>query len=163
MSFLEKAKLAATGIAAKADIALANAGLTPGGPAGGLRDGDRLLRDLGVLTYQEAVGRPAPAGSRERVVAALQQLEVSGQLAMLMTSDQAPPPPPPPGAAAAMAPPPPPGAATTAQSGFETPPPPQTAVPAPPAAQFTPAPPVAEQPQTTAVAPPPPPSWATSQ
>jgi hypothetical protein len=161
MSFLEKAKLAATGLAAKADVALANAGLTPGGGAAGTRDGDRLLRDLGVLTYQDAIGRPVPEGSRERVVAALQQLEAAGQLGTLMTSDQAPPPPPPPGAAAAaMTPPPPPGTAATAQSGSVASPPPAVSGPPPPVAEFAPTP-VAEQPQTTAVTPPPPPSWAT--
>jgi hypothetical protein len=102
MSFLEKAKLAATGLAAKADVALTNAGMNPGGPSGtggSSRDADRLLRDLGVLTLRAANGDADPA-AQERVLGSLRQLQASGQLTTLLTSDQAPPPPPPPGSIA---------------------------------------------------------------
>src|SRR5829696_5199936 len=55
MSFLERAKAAANDLAAKADVAMTQAGIsTPGAPPGG---GDRALRDLGVLAYLEATGR----------------------------------------------------------------------------------------------------------
>ena len=63
MSFFERAKAAATDLAAKADVEMKKAGIsTPGAPAhGGRRVGgaDRALRDLGVLAYLEATGRPA--------------------------------------------------------------------------------------------------------
>ena len=48
MSFFEKAKQAATEMAAKADQAMANAGIaggTVGGPTGGTREADAALRD----------------------------------------------------------------------------------------------------------------------
>ncbi len=139
MGFFEKAKAAATDLAAKADGALSNAGigLPPAGAAG-----EKLLRDLGVLSYLEAVGRPASADDKARVVAELQKLESAGQLVNLSVGGSGgfggsgagmpPPPPPPPGAVAVgVAAPPPPA-----------PPPPEAGAP-------TPAPPP----------PPPPPSW----
>ena len=60
MGFLDKAKAAASDLAAKADTALASSGLGgPGGPA----SPEKLLRDLGVLAYLEATG---PPGTRRR-------------------------------------------------------------------------------------------------
>lgn len=129
MGFLDKAKAAANELAQKADTALAGSGL--GGPGA---SADRYLRDLGVITYLEAAGRPVADADRERVLAALRDLEQRGEIGALTlqtTAAQASAVPPPPGAA--QAPPPPAGA---------TPPPPQSAPTAP-------APP-----------PPPPPSWA---
>src|SRR3954451_16805802 len=61
MSFFERAKAAANDLAAKADAEMKKAGIsTPGGasPAGGGPVPDRALRDLGVLAYLEATGRP---------------------------------------------------------------------------------------------------------
>ena len=129
MGFLDKAKAAANELAQKADTALAGSGL--GGPGA---SADRYLRDLGVITYLEAAGRPVPEADRDRVMGALRDLEQRGEIGALTlqtTAAQASAVPPPPGAA--QAPPPPAGA---------TPPPPQSAPTAP-------APP-----------PPPPPSWA---
>ena len=141
MSFFERAKAAATDLAAKADVAMNQAGInTPG--AGG---GDRALRDLGVLAYLEATGRPASPEDRARLIATLHELESTGRLGPLTVS---PPtgtpgaPPPPPGAT--PPPPPPPG------SRVEPPPP-----PAPPG--YAGDPPAAPPGSTP---PPPPPSWA---
>ena len=140
MGFLDKAKAAATELAAKADTALASAGMAGPGMAAA-RDADRYLRDLGVLAYAEATGRPFSTEERERVLAALRGIDAAGGLPSL-TLQTAPPPPP--GAAAAggwsgsvggaagsgggggvsAPPPPPPG------GGFAPPPPP----PPPPSA-----------------------------
>ena len=57
MGFLDKAKAAATELSAQADQALANQGLA--GPAAAGKHSDKHLRDLGVLAYLEATGRPA--------------------------------------------------------------------------------------------------------
>ena len=148
MSFFERAKAAANDLAAKADAEMKKAGIsTPGGGPGtggfggagaASAAGDRALRDLGVLTYLEATGRPSSAQDRDRVLAALRGLESSGQLGSLTLSAA---PPPPPGAQAG--PPPPPGAAAAA-AGSAPPPPP----PPPPSDAGSPPP------------PPPPPSWA---
>lgn len=110
MGFLDKAKAAASDLAAKADTALANSGL--GGPGTGASP-EKLLRDLGVITYLEATGRQAPAGERDRVMAALRDLEAHNALPGLVLHTTPPPPgaaapPPPPGAAAPPPPPPPP-------------------------------------------------------
>ena len=64
MSFFERAKAAANDLAAKADAEIKKAGIsTPGGTSamGGAGSGaaERALRDLGVLSYLEATGRPA--------------------------------------------------------------------------------------------------------
>jgi hypothetical protein len=144
MGFLDKAKAAANDLAAKADTAMANAGLGgPGGPGGA--SPERYFRDLGVIAYLEATGRTAPPEEKQRITAALTEMEQRGGIASFALQTAAPPPgsvPPPPGAAAA----PPPGA---------TAPPP----PAPPPAPV--GEPGAESPTTPASAPPPPPpSWA---
>jgi hypothetical protein len=151
MSFFERAKAAANDLAAKADVAMTQAGIsTPGTSAtgGGAGGGDRALRDLGVLTYLEATGRPASADDRARLMATLHELESSGRLGPLTVTPSSfgapggpPPPPPPPGAAAAGPTPPPP--------------------PPPPGSYGTPPPPSADQPTPPgSTPPPPPPSWA---
>jgi hypothetical protein len=114
--------------------------------APGHKEAERLLRDLGVLAYLEAAGRPAAAEERDRVMESLRQLEANGQIGPLTVSPPAPPTPPPPGAAAA---------------GYAAPPPPSSAPPPPPQAPAAPAPPAQGEgvipPGSTP--PPPPPSW----
>ena len=156
MSFFDRAKAAATDLAAKADAEMRKAGIstpgtTAGGPVGGTgaAGADRALRDLGVLAYLEATGRPASPADRERVLTTLRELESSGRLGPLtVTPAHGTPggPPPPPGAAAGRTPPPPPGATA--------PPPPGSSAPPPP-----PPPPVDPMPPGS-TPPPPPPSWA---
>ena len=137
MGFLDKAKAMADELAQKADTALAGSGL--GGP-GTSMDADRYLRDLGVIAYLEANGRAVSAEDKDRVMAALRELEqrgAIGSLTLQTTAAQASAVPPPPGAAAQTPPPP---AAGQATSPVEEPPAPQAA-----------------QPKQSA---PPPPSWA---
>jgi hypothetical protein len=142
MGFLDKAKAGATELAAKADTALNQSGL--GGPGGASsKEADRYFRDLGVLAYLDAVGRPGDPRERERVIEALRGFEAQGGLGHLALQTS---PPPPPGAAAAgatwggavggsgpgsvppppsgMAPPPPPPSAPTAPPPPPPPPPP---------------------------------------
>ena len=116
MGFLDKAKAAATELSAKADQALASQGLA--GPAAAGKQADKFFRDLGVLAYLDATGRPADADEKVRIMAALQGFEGQGALPSFALQTAAPPPP---GAAAAgyAAPPPAPGA-----GGYGAPPPP---------------------------------------
>ncbi|MEO5611093.1 MAG: hypothetical protein ABIQ61_01070 [Ornithinibacter sp.] len=152
MSFLERAKAAANELAAKADVAMSNAGPnTPTGGGGG-GGGERALRDLGVIAWLDATGRPVAEADRERVMTALRRMEDAGQLGALTVS-QPPPapagPPPPPGATAAGWSPPPPPAGPAGPVGASGEPPP------PPAPR--------EEPQAAppgSTPPPPPPSWA---
>lgn len=159
MGFLDKAKAAANELAAKADTALSDTGLT--GPSGGPPP-DRLFRDLGVLAYLEATGRSADAAERERILGALRDAESKGGVRSFALQTAAPAPgtvPPPPGQAGQQqSPPPPPGAA--AQQGG--PAPGQTAEqPAGPSDDNVghSAPPHGPGPGQ-ATPPPPPPSWA---
>ncbi len=103
MSFFERAKAAANDLAAKADAEMKKAGIsTPGGTSvmGGAGSGaDRALRDLGVLSYLEATGRPASAEDKARVLATLRELESTGRLGQLSVTPAhgapgTPPPPP---------------------------------------------------------------------
>jgi hypothetical protein len=139
MSFLDKAKAAANDLAAKADTALGSSGM--GGPkAPGSGDADRYFRDLGVLAYLEAIGRPADPQERLRVMTALQEMDARGAVPSFALHTA---PPPPPGAAAAGS-----QSGSTPQpgpSGSPVPPPPGGATPQPQSAPATP--------------PPPPPSW----
>jgi hypothetical protein len=135
MSFFERAKAAASDLAAKADVAMTQAGITTPGAGGGA---DRALRDLGVIAYLEATGRPVGPADRERVMATLRELESSGRIGPLTVSPAQGP------GAAPPQPPPPPGYVGDAQSTPPAPPPP-------------PAPPTAPPGSTP---PPPPPSWA---
>jgi len=145
MGFLDKAKAAANDLAAKADTALGSSGL--GGPKASGGDADKYFRDLGVLSYLEANGRPADPEERRRVMTTLQDLDNRGAIPSFTLHTS---PPPPPGSAAAGSQggfPPPPGAA-----GSPPPPPPGgtgTQQQPPPAAPAAPPP------------PPPPPSWMT--
>ena len=162
MGFLDKAKAAATDLAAKADTALASSGLGGPGASGG-GDADKFFRDLGVLTYLEANGRSTDPADRLRIMTALQEMEQRGAIRSFALHTA---PPPPPGATAASAPPPPPGA------GAVPPPPPGASAPPPPPAWGAPqapadppsASPTAPAPTTPAPAapPPPPPSWMTT-
>ncbi len=172
MSFFERAKAAASDLAAKADVAMSNAGVNVPGMGG-----DRALRDLGVLAWLEATGRPVDAADRERVMTTLRELETAGRLGPLTVTPAQPygAPPPPPGSAAA--PPPPPGAGAPPPpppapgAGAPPPPPPGGVSPAgdapagpPPGAAPDPRPPLPdtdEQPPSSSTPPPPPPpSWA---
>ena len=130
MGFLDKAKAAANELAAKADTALANSGL---GGSGAAVSPEKLLRDLGVIAYLEAAGRAAPEGERERIVAALGELERAGTLPALVLQ-------------------------TTPQPATGATPPPAGTVP-PPAGGMAPPPAPAAPAETQPVAPPPPPSW----
>ena len=128
MGFLDKAKAAAMDLQAKADTALGNSGLMGGSPMGAPggsgSQGDRLLRDLGVLTYLNAVGTPGSADDYNRIMALLQQLAPAG-------SAQSQPD-------AAMGAPASPAASRCGQGlvccgpGFRRPPPPGSAAPPPP-------------------------------
>jgi hypothetical protein len=143
VGFMDKAKAAANELAAKADTALAGSGL--GGPGGAGGQGERLLRDLGVLTYLEAAGRPVPAGELDRVLGQLRDADQRGvlpNLALQTAAGSAVPPPP----GAASTPPPPPGGA------MGTPPPPASAAPGAPESSGP-----TVQPTTP---PPTPPAWA---
>ncbi|HMM94209.1 hypothetical protein [Phycicoccus sp.] len=170
MSFFERAKAAASDLAAKADVAMSNAGISVPGVGA-----DRALRDLGVVAWLDATGRPVSDADRERVMATLRELESSGRLGSLSLTPVQPygTPPPPPGAAAAgagvpAAPPPPP----TGGSAPPPPPPPPGGVapagdapaPPPPGAAPDPRPHLAdpgeEPPASAPPPPPPPPSWA---
>src|SRR5690349_19731311 len=136
MGFMDKARAAASDLAAKADTALANSGL--GAPGAG--EANKYFHDLGVLTFLAENGRPASAEDRERVMTALREMDARGAIASFGLQTAAAPPPPPPGSAV---PPPPPG----------------SAVPPPPPAPAPADAPVTEEHPATAP-PPPPPSWA---
>ncbi|KRE63425.1 hypothetical protein [Nostocoides sp. Soil756] len=165
MSFFERAKAAASDLAAKADVAMSNAGISVPGIGA-----DRALRDLGVVAWMDATGRPVGETDRERVMATLRELEAAGRLGPLTLTPPPSPygaPPPPPGGAAPTPPPPPPGASVP-------PPPPGGVMPmrdepgprpltTPPADDRPPVPPMPDEERPggpTTPPPPPPPSWA---
>ena len=101
MGFLDKAKAAARDLAAKADTALGSSGL--GGPrAAGGGEVDGYFRDLGVLAYLDLSGRPADPGERQRVTAALKELDARGAIRSFALHTT---PPPPPGMAGTAVPP----------------------------------------------------------
>jgi hypothetical protein len=148
MGFLDKAKAAANDLAAKADNAMANSGL--GGPGGG--QPDKLFRDLGVLAFLEASGRPGPDGERDRILGTLREIEQRGGIPSFALQTAAPPPgsvPPPPGAAAQQA-------AQQAAQGQQSVPPAPSMAPPPAGA------PAPQAPVAPSAPPPPPPSWARS-
>ena len=148
MGFLDKAKAAATDLAAKADTALSQASASFSG--GG--DGERLLRDYGLMTWREQQGQPVDAAEATRVREALRALENEGRLRDLQLQTTPAPPPPPPGGFQS---PPPPG-------GFQSPPPPGGSPSPPPPSQGQPGQ-YADTPESTpgptggSVPPPPPP------
>ncbi len=90
MSWQERARRGYDRVAGRADAALDRAG-------GGERPGevDRTFRDLGVLAYLEATGRPASPGERQRLLAALSALEQRGAIRSLTIGEEGPPQPPP--------------------------------------------------------------------
>ena len=152
MGFLDKAKAAASDLAAKADSALNSSG-TGGPKPPGAGDVDKYFHDLGVLTFLETTGRPADAAERTRVMGALQELDSSGAIRSFGLHTA---PPPAPGMAGAVPPPPMPGMA-----GQAPPPPmPGMGAPAAPPAPAEAAPPAPAAPAAP-VTPPPPPSWMT--
>jgi len=95
---MDKARAAASDLAAKADSARASG-------SGG--DTNRYLRDLGVLAYLEACGRPAPSEERERVMDALKGMEARGAIGPLTLQTAVPPPAGAQSAPTTPAPPPP--------------------------------------------------------
>ena len=133
MGLLDKAKAAANDLAAKADTALASSGMGGPGASRSGGDADRYFRDLGVLTYLEANGRPASSEDRERVMQALKGMETRGAIGQFTLQTSAPPPP---------------GGAVPQTDGTVLPPPPQDQTP------------LLAQPAPTTPAPPPP-SWMT--
>ena len=131
MGFLDKAKAAASDLAAKADTALASSGLGGPGNTGGGGDAGKYFHDLGVLTYLETTARATDPRDRARVLAALQDMEARGAIRSFALHTAPPPqpgapgngpggfaPPPPPGAAG-LAPPPPPPSWMTKDSGTD--------------------------------------------
>ena len=152
MGLLDRAKAAATDLAAKADTALSGAGASLAGTA----NPESLLRDLGVLTYLESTGREASPEERHRVMTELLEAEKVGVLRSFELRTAAPAAPPPPGAAAAVPPPPAAAPATPA-----APPPPGATPAAPPSAAVpqpspSPAPQLSPTPSDTPQPPPPP-------
>jgi hypothetical protein len=144
MGFLDKAKAAANDLAAKADGAMAQAGInTPGSASGTSAGTDRLLRDLGVLAYLEATGREVPEGERDRVLAGLREAEQQGGFSSF---------------ALRTTPPPPPGMGGTA--GAAGMPSSQASPPPPPPGQPQQAPSPGQSEQAPPPPPPPPPSWS---
>jgi len=148
MGFLDKAKAAATDLAAKADTALSQASASFSGG-----DAERLLRDYGLLTWRQAHGQSVDEAELNRVTEALQRLDGEGRLqglALHTTPVAAPPPPggyqtpPPPGGYQGGPPPPPPGGF---QGGSQPPPPPPGQYAAEPG-QAAPATPEGGQPGT---------------
>lgn len=139
MGFLDKAKAAANELAAKADSALTQASSSWAGSG----EAERLLRDLGLLTWREQQGQPVDAADLARVKEGLAALERDGRLATLQVQTQ--PAPPPPGA---QTPPPPPGGST---------PPPPGGGQTPPASSGGQTPPAPSPGGTGTVPPPPPP------
>ena len=94
MGFLDKAKAAAMDLQQKADTAMSNSGLmggnamgSPGGGGSGSSSAaaDRLLRNLGVLTYLNASGRPGATEDYHRIMDELRGLEASGGLNLTLT------------------------------------------------------------------------------
>lgn len=151
MGFLDKAKQAATELAARAETAIDQSGLTGNADA---REAERLLRNLGVLVWREHAGEPVDPADRERVLSDLRELQSQGRLPALTLRDapsaqQPTPPPPPPGSAGQT--PPPPGTAG------QTPPPPGGSGQAPPPPPPGGAGPGAAGPDHPTPPPPPPP------
>ncbi|NLI17475.1 MAG: hypothetical protein GX427_01495 [Actinomycetales bacterium] len=155
MGFLDKAKAAANELAAKADTAMAGAGISVPGLSGG--EADKYFRDLGVLAYLQATGRDAFPAEHDRIMATLRDLESRGQIPSMALKTTPPVAPPPPGQAwGGATPPPAPGYAPPPAPGYAAPPPPGAVVPPAPSAPTAP-PPAPEAPRPAA---PPPPSWA---
>lgn len=117
MGFLDKAKAAATDLAAKADTAITQASSNWSGAGGG--DAERLLRDFGLMTWRGQRGQPVDASEFTRVREALQAVDSEGRLRDLPLQTTPPPPPP-----SYQTPPPPGGAASPPPPGDSAAPPP---------------------------------------
>lgn len=110
MGFLDKAKAAATDLAAKADSALSQASASFSGG-----DTERLLRDYGLLRWRQTHGQAVDEAELSRVTEALQRQDAEGRLQglALHTTPVAAPPPP----GGYQAPPPPGGQVADPTSG----------------------------------------------
>lgn len=95
VGFLDSAKQAAQNLKTQVDTSMASSQAT--------KEVERHYRDLGMLAYLEATGRPVHQADRERLLAGLSELEAAGSMPAFQLQSS---PPPPPGAAG---PPPPPG------------------------------------------------------
>ena len=121
MGFMHKARSQLDNLASKADSALGGAG----------NDVERHYRDLGVLAYLEATGRPADAGERERVLGALRAMEQRGAIRSFALHTAQASVPPPPGSGGPSVPPAP-GASPSAPPAPRSAPPPPTGATPPP-------------------------------
>ena len=83
MGFMDKAKEAADDL--KASFASTE-----------VRDSEQAYRDLGMLAYLTATGRPIDEADRQRVVNTLWAIEQQGKMPAFRLLTSAPPPPPPP-------------------------------------------------------------------
>jgi hypothetical protein len=115
MGFMDKAKGAAD------DLRASFAG-------GGARDSEQQYRDLGMIAYLTATGRPIDEADRQRLINQLWSTEQAGRLPAfrLLTPPPAPPRPVPP---VQTAPPPPPPAPAEPVEAAEPPAPPGPAEP----------------------------------
>ena len=118
MGFMDKAKEAADDL--RASFASSE-----------VRDSEQLYRDLGMLAYLTATGRPIDEADRQRLMSGLWAIEQAGKLPAFRLVTAATPPPPPPAQPAPPVPPAPPAPA---------------AAPVPPAPAAPPAPPTPPQP-----------------
>jgi hypothetical protein len=135
MGFMDKAKEAADDL--KASFASTE-----------VRDSEQSYRDLGMLAYLTATGRPIDEADRQRLVTTLWAIEQQGKMPAfrLLTSPPPPPPPPPPVSQAPAPMPPPPVPQQAAPTPAEPPTSPVAAEPATPPTPPPAAPPVAEPP-----------------
>lgn len=87
MSFFERARVGYENLAGRADTAFDSATASKE-----LGDIDQHYRDLGVLTYLAATGRPADSAAQQRILQTLQALEQRGAIRDfgLQTSDDPP-------------------------------------------------------------------------
>jgi hypothetical protein len=65
------------------------------GGAGASRDSEQHYRDLGMLAYLTATGRPIDEADRQRLISGLWSMEQSGRLPAFRLVTSAPPPSPP--------------------------------------------------------------------
>lgn len=75
MSFFERARVGYESLAGRADTAFDSATASKE-----LGDIDQHYRDLGVLAYLSATGRPADGGAQERLLQALRAMEQRGAI-----------------------------------------------------------------------------------
>jgi hypothetical protein len=128
MGFMDKAKEAADDL--RASFASSE-----------VRDSEQHYRDLGMLAYLTATGRPIDEADRQRLISGIWAIEQSGKLPAFRLVTAAPPPPPPPAAPPAPPVPPAPAASPSPAAPPAPPPPAEAEQPAPP-------PPAAEPPAT---------------